>query len=121
MTSEQNLKKWHHCDCSLGNQQWRIVQRYVRKLAASVNAATRATYFGLATSGGAEGHGGELFIGLLRFEDFNYCLRRLSERGIKSISDENRRVRWQAGKLHCGKLKSGGRKERRRLRYSCGN
>jgi hypothetical protein len=28
----------------LGNSQWRIVQRYVRKIAASVNAATPRSY-----------------------------------------------------------------------------
>jgi hypothetical protein len=28
----------------LGNSQWRIVQRYVRRIAASVNAATAGSF-----------------------------------------------------------------------------
>jgi hypothetical protein len=44
MASQQNLKGHRIAVVVLGNSQWRIVQRYVRKIAASVNAATPGTY-----------------------------------------------------------------------------
>jgi hypothetical protein len=40
MSSQQNLKTRTIAIVVLGNSQWRIVQRYVRRIAASVNAAT---------------------------------------------------------------------------------
>jgi hypothetical protein len=40
MSAQQNLKGRAIAIMVLGNSQWRIVQRYVRKIAASVNAAT---------------------------------------------------------------------------------
>jgi hypothetical protein len=40
MASQQNLKTRTIAIVVLGNSQWRIVQRYVRRIAASVNAAT---------------------------------------------------------------------------------
>src|ERR1019366_2448760 len=40
MASQQNLKSRRIAIVVLGNSQWRIVQRYVRRIAASVNAAT---------------------------------------------------------------------------------
>jgi hypothetical protein len=40
MASQQNLKSRAIAIVVLGNSQWRIVQRYVRKIAASVNGAT---------------------------------------------------------------------------------
>ena len=44
MVSQQNLKSRTIAIVVLGNSQWRIVQRYVRKIAASVNAATPGSY-----------------------------------------------------------------------------
>lgn len=40
MASQQNLKGRNIAILVLGNSQWGIVQRYVRKIAAAVNAAT---------------------------------------------------------------------------------
>jgi predicted nuclease of predicted toxin-antitoxin system len=40
MAAQQNLKGRAIAIVVLGNSQWRIVQRYVRRIAASVNAAT---------------------------------------------------------------------------------
>jgi len=44
MVSQQNLKTRSIAIVVLGNSQWLIVQRYVRKIAASVNAATPGSY-----------------------------------------------------------------------------
>jgi len=44
MASQQNLKGRRIAVVVLGNSQWRIVERYVRKIAASVNAAVPGTY-----------------------------------------------------------------------------
>ena len=44
MASQQNLKGRKIAVVVLGNSQWKIVQRYVRKIAASVNAAVPGTY-----------------------------------------------------------------------------
>lgn len=44
MASQQNLKGRAIAIIVLGNSQWRIVQRYVRRIAASVNAATSGSY-----------------------------------------------------------------------------
>jgi hypothetical protein len=44
MASQQNLKSRTIAIVVLGNSQWRIVQRYVRRIAASVNAATPGSY-----------------------------------------------------------------------------
>ena len=44
MVSQQNLKTRAIAIVVLGNSQWRIVQRYVRKIAVSVNAATPGSY-----------------------------------------------------------------------------
>jgi hypothetical protein len=44
MASQQNLKTRTIGIVVLGNSQWRIVQRYVRKIAASVNAATTGSF-----------------------------------------------------------------------------
>ena len=44
MVSQQNLETRTIAIVVLGNSQWRIVQRYVRKIAASVNAATPGSY-----------------------------------------------------------------------------
>jgi hypothetical protein len=44
MVAQQNLKSRTLAVVVLGNSQWRIVQRYVRKIAAVVNAATRGSY-----------------------------------------------------------------------------
>ena len=44
MVSQQNLKSRSIAIVVLGNSQWRIVQRYVRKIAACVNAATPGSY-----------------------------------------------------------------------------
>jgi hypothetical protein len=44
MVSQQNLKTRTIAIVVLGNSQWRIVQRYVRKIAATVNAATPGSY-----------------------------------------------------------------------------
>ena len=40
MASQQNLKSRAIAIVVLGNSQWRIVQRYVRRIAVAVNAAT---------------------------------------------------------------------------------
>ena len=40
MASQQNLKSRRIAIVVLGNSQWRTVQRYVRRIAAIVNAAT---------------------------------------------------------------------------------
>ncbi len=44
ITAQQNLKTRAIAIVVLGNSQWRIVQRYVRKIAATVNAATPGSY-----------------------------------------------------------------------------
>ena len=44
IVSQQNLKTRTIAIVVLGNSQWRIVQRYVRKVAASLNAATPGSY-----------------------------------------------------------------------------
>ena len=44
MAAQQNLKIRAIAIVVLGNSQWRIVQRHVRKIAAAVNAATPASY-----------------------------------------------------------------------------
>ena len=44
MATQQNLKSRAIAVVVLGNSQWRIVQRHVRKIAATVNAATRGSY-----------------------------------------------------------------------------
>ena len=44
MASQQNLKGRRIAIVVLGNSQWRIVQRYVRRVAAAVNAATPGSY-----------------------------------------------------------------------------
>jgi len=44
MASQQNLKTRTIAIVVLGNSQWRIVQRYVRRIAASVNAAPPGSY-----------------------------------------------------------------------------
>jgi hypothetical protein len=44
MVVQQNLKSRTIAIVVLGNSQWRIVQRYVRRIAASVNAATPGSY-----------------------------------------------------------------------------
>jgi hypothetical protein len=44
MASRQDLKKRTIAIVVLGNSQWRIVQRYVRRIAASVNAATPGSF-----------------------------------------------------------------------------
>ena len=44
MVSQQNLKSRAIAIVVLGNSQWRIVQRCVRKIAASVNAATPGSF-----------------------------------------------------------------------------
>jgi hypothetical protein len=44
MVSQQNLKSRTIAIVVLGNSQWRIVQRYVRRIAASVNAATPGSF-----------------------------------------------------------------------------
>jgi hypothetical protein len=40
MAAQQNLRSRTIAIVVLGNSQWRIVQRHVRRIAASVNAAT---------------------------------------------------------------------------------
>jgi hypothetical protein len=45
MTAQQNLTARVIAIVVLGNSQWRIVQRHVRKIAAAVNAATPGSYF----------------------------------------------------------------------------
>jgi len=42
MAAQQNLKSRTIAIVVLGNSQWRIVQRYVRRIGASVNSATPA-------------------------------------------------------------------------------
>lgn len=44
MVAQQNLKSPAIAIVVLGNSQWRIVQRHVRKIAATVNAATPGSY-----------------------------------------------------------------------------
>src|SRR5580700_4406899 len=44
MVAQQNLKRRTIAVVVLGNSRWRIVQRYVRRIAASVNAATPGSY-----------------------------------------------------------------------------
>jgi len=44
MASQQNLKTRAIAVVVLGNSQWRIVQRYVRRLATIVNAAAPGSY-----------------------------------------------------------------------------
>jgi hypothetical protein len=44
ITAQQNLKARSVAIVVLGNSQWRIVQRHVRKVAAAVNAATPGSY-----------------------------------------------------------------------------
>jgi predicted nuclease of predicted toxin-antitoxin system len=44
MAEQQNLRKRDIAIVVLGNSQWRIAQRHVRKIAATVNAATPGSY-----------------------------------------------------------------------------
>ena len=44
MVSRQNLKTRTIAIVAFGNSQWRIAQRYVRKIAATVNSATPGGY-----------------------------------------------------------------------------
>jgi predicted nuclease of predicted toxin-antitoxin system len=44
MASQQNLKGRAIAIVVLGNAQWRIAQRYVRRIAAAVNAAAPGSY-----------------------------------------------------------------------------
>jgi hypothetical protein len=44
MVSQQNLKTRKIAIVVLGNSQWRMVQRYVRRIAACVDAATPGSY-----------------------------------------------------------------------------
>ena len=44
IAAQQNLKSRTIAIVVLGNSQWRIVQRHVRKIAATVNAATPGSY-----------------------------------------------------------------------------
>lgn len=44
MVAQQNLKSRKIAIVVLGNSQWRIVQRHVRRIAASVTAATPGSY-----------------------------------------------------------------------------
>ena len=44
MVAQQNLKTRANAIVVLGNSQWRIVQRYVRKIAAVVNGAKPGSY-----------------------------------------------------------------------------
>ena len=44
ISAQQNLNARVIAIVVLGNSQWRIVQRHVRKIAAAVNAATPGTY-----------------------------------------------------------------------------
>jgi hypothetical protein len=44
MKAQQNLKTRAIAIVVLGNSQWPIVQRHVRKIAAAVNAATPGSY-----------------------------------------------------------------------------
>jgi hypothetical protein len=44
IAAQQNLKNRKIAIVVLGNSQWRIVQRHVRKIAGAVNAATPGSY-----------------------------------------------------------------------------
>jgi Domain of unknown function (DUF5615) len=44
MVTQQNLQGRTIAIVVLGNSQWRIVQRHVRKIASTVNAATPGSY-----------------------------------------------------------------------------
>ena len=44
MAAQQNLKTRTIALVVLGNSQWRIVQRYVRKIAVAVNACEQGSY-----------------------------------------------------------------------------
>lgn len=44
MAAQQNLQGRTIAIIALGNSQWRIVQRHVRKIAAAVSAATPGSY-----------------------------------------------------------------------------
>ena len=44
MVAQQNLTNRGLAIVALGNSQWRIVQRYVRKVSAAVDAATPGSY-----------------------------------------------------------------------------
>lgn len=44
ISSQQNLRGRSIAIVVLGNSQWRIVERYVRRIAAAVNAATPGSY-----------------------------------------------------------------------------
>jgi hypothetical protein len=44
MAAQQNLKGRTIAIVVLGNSQWRIVQRYVRRIAAAVNAAAPGSF-----------------------------------------------------------------------------
>jgi hypothetical protein len=44
MAAQQNLKSLTIAIVVLGNSQWRIVQRHVRKIAATLSAATPGSY-----------------------------------------------------------------------------
>ncbi len=44
IAAQQNLQTRTIAIVVLGNSQWRIVQRHVRKIAATVNAATPGSY-----------------------------------------------------------------------------
>jgi len=45
IASQQNLRGRAMAIGVLGNPQWRVAQRYVRKIAEAVNAATPGSYF----------------------------------------------------------------------------
>ena len=45
IASQQNLTGRAIAIVVLGNSQWRVAQRYVRRIAAVVNAATPGSYF----------------------------------------------------------------------------
>jgi predicted nuclease of predicted toxin-antitoxin system len=45
MVTQQNLKGRAIAIVVLGNSQWRIVQRHVRKIASAVNAAQPSSYY----------------------------------------------------------------------------
>jgi hypothetical protein len=44
MAAQQNFKGRNIAIVVLGNSQWRVVQRYVRRIAAAVSAATAGSY-----------------------------------------------------------------------------
>jgi hypothetical protein len=44
MVAQQNLRGRKIAIVVLGNSQWRIVQRYLRRIAATVNAAAQGSY-----------------------------------------------------------------------------